>query len=239
MSSTWPVPLSAKCSTRRRLLRTPRSAKEARRCRTTRDDVCHAMSRVRPRPPRASCVCRSVLQQEERHHEHASAENCGDAEAPPLSALFPQGSTLLRGQCTRADNNIGGGDGENIRTQRRLVQMKMSRPGIQIHFPWSGHDSRAHSDECPSRDPFFSGFSSIFPAQRLQLRVRMRCFLRLNGEGHGGRRGRGAFALISSTAHPFTAATVFLRPTVTIARARSYGRDGVHRCEERTVGFDE
>ncbi len=47
-------------------------------------------------------VVRAELQQEERPHEHATAESRGDAKAPPLSALFPQGSTLLRGQCTRA-----------------------------------------------------------------------------------------------------------------------------------------
>ena len=47
-------------------------------------------------------VRRSVLKQKERHSEQRAAKSSGDAEAPPLSALFPQGSTLLRGQCTRA-----------------------------------------------------------------------------------------------------------------------------------------
>jgi hypothetical protein len=51
------------------------------------------------------CVRRSVLQQEERHPEYGAAQDCGDAEAPPLSALFPQGSTLLWGQCTRVDTD--------------------------------------------------------------------------------------------------------------------------------------
>jgi hypothetical protein len=52
-----------------------------------------------------------MLQQEERRNEYAAAKDCSDAEAPPLSALFPQGSTLLRGQCTRADNCTAGGTG--------------------------------------------------------------------------------------------------------------------------------
>jgi hypothetical protein len=65
----------------------------------------------------AGRVCRSLLQQEERRCEDATAENGSDAEAPPPSALFPQGSTLLRGQCTRADTKPTAGDGENIRTQ--------------------------------------------------------------------------------------------------------------------------
>jgi hypothetical protein len=59
----------------------------------------------------ACSVCRSVLQQEKRRSEHDATEDCGDAEAPPLSALFPQGSTLLRGQCTRADTKTAGGTG--------------------------------------------------------------------------------------------------------------------------------
>jgi hypothetical protein len=59
----------------------------------------------------AWCVCRSMLQQEERRCEHGTAEDCGDAEAPPLSALFPQGSTLLRGQCTRAGTGPAWGTG--------------------------------------------------------------------------------------------------------------------------------
>ena len=52
---------------------------------------------------------RSVVQQEEGQAERRAAQNRSDAEAPPPSALFPQGSTLLRGQCTRADTRGGEG----------------------------------------------------------------------------------------------------------------------------------
>jgi hypothetical protein len=60
---------------------------------------------------------RSVVQQEERGTEQRAAKYSGDANAPPLSALFPQGSTLLRGQCTRADTKPAGGTGQNIGTR--------------------------------------------------------------------------------------------------------------------------
>ncbi len=83
-----------------------------------------------------------MLQQEERRNEHATAEDCGDAEAPPLSALFPQGSTLLRGQCTRADNNTARGDGENIGTPRTVVQMKMHHSAMENSFPLVRANSR-------------------------------------------------------------------------------------------------
>ena len=65
-------------------------------------------------------VGRPELQQEERPYEHAAAEHGGDAQAPPLSALFPQGSTLLRGQCTRADAPSARGTAPNLGTHRDL-----------------------------------------------------------------------------------------------------------------------
>ena len=60
---------------------------------------------------------RSMWQQEERRQKDAATEDRGDAEASPPSALFPQGSTLLRGQCTRADTKPARGNGQNIGTQ--------------------------------------------------------------------------------------------------------------------------
>ena len=40
---------------------------------------------------------RSVVQQKERREDQRAAHDSGNAQAPPPSALVPQGSTLLRG----------------------------------------------------------------------------------------------------------------------------------------------
>jgi hypothetical protein len=45
---------------------------------------------------------RTAVQQQERRAEQRAANGCSNAEAPPPSALVPQGSTLLRGHSAPA-----------------------------------------------------------------------------------------------------------------------------------------
>ncbi len=77
---------------------------------------------------RGACVVdrrRRALQQQERRAEDDAANGSGDAEAPPPSALVPQGSTLhLKTQCTRADTRVGEGFWETLEKRMQLVQTR-------------------------------------------------------------------------------------------------------------------
>jgi hypothetical protein len=84
----------------------------------------------------AACgMPRSVVQQEEGQTEQRAAQHGSDAEAPPPSALFPQGSTLLRDQCTRADT--GGGEGflKNLDNRSGALQTANQQRRNHLVFP--------------------------------------------------------------------------------------------------------
>jgi hypothetical protein len=78
---------------------------------------------------------RSIVQQEERHTEQRAAEHRSDAEAPPPSALFPQGSTLLRGQCTRADTKGRRGVLEKLDNRSACLQTRDEQQANRPLFP--------------------------------------------------------------------------------------------------------
>jgi hypothetical protein len=65
---------------------------------------------------------RIAVQQQERRAEKRTANDCGNAEAPPPSALVPQGSTLLRGHSAPAPTHGWRGVSKKLDNHLRAAQ---------------------------------------------------------------------------------------------------------------------
>ncbi|HEX4627174.1 MAG TPA: hypothetical protein VH137_00165, partial [Gemmatimonadales bacterium] len=65
---------------------------------------------------------RIAVQQQERRAEKRTANVCGNAEAPPPSALVPQGSTLLRGHSAPAPTHGWRGVSKKLDNHSRAAQ---------------------------------------------------------------------------------------------------------------------
>src|SRR3984957_20412687 len=86
---------------------------------------------------------RRALQQQERRAEEYAANDCSDAEAPPPSALVPQGSTLLRGHSAPAPTHGGGGFREKLGDRPTPRKSEMAKDVLMFYFRRSGTRSSA------------------------------------------------------------------------------------------------
>src|SRR5580692_372388 len=78
---------------------------------------------------------RRALQQQERRAEEYAADNCSNAEAPPPSALVPQGSTLLRGHSAPAPTHGWRGVLKKLDNQLDAVQTEKGDETLGRLFP--------------------------------------------------------------------------------------------------------
>jgi hypothetical protein len=75
------------------------------------------------------------MQQQERRAEKQAANDSGNAEAPPPSALVPQGSTLLRGHSAPAPTHGWRGVSKKLDNHLRAVQTGKVEESFLPSFP--------------------------------------------------------------------------------------------------------
>jgi hypothetical protein len=80
-------------------------------------------------------VRRIAVQQQERRAEQRAANDYGNAEAPPPSALVPQGSTLLRGHSAPAPTHGWRGDLKKLDNHLRGAQTRKVEERLSYSFP--------------------------------------------------------------------------------------------------------
>src|ERR1700757_2419206 len=78
---------------------------------------------------------RLAVQQQERRDEEDAANDRGNAEAPPPSALVPQGSTLLRGHSAPAPTHGWRGVSKKLDNHLRAVQTEKVEESFFPLFP--------------------------------------------------------------------------------------------------------
>ena len=192
--------------TRDEQLRSSPLVKATRRCRTLHADVRHATSRDCLRSPRVLRVpIRAAARGEARRtrrHRGLRRRRGASPECSVSAGLHPSPGTVHPRR-----HQAGGGVGENIGTPQVLAQMKMERRTIEKSFPlvrarlWLFFPrmtrSKAISAGIRAHSPSSGG--SGRPGEN---------GVRQAGMAKATAAAAAVLSAISSTAHPFTAATV-------------------------------